>query len=102
MFFFFFLDKELSDGTCVRDYLHVMDLASGHLLALDALESPTHVAFSNLPDRAKYKGYNLGRGQGQSVFDIVRAMEKATGRKYQTRVIGKRCVCESIECHWSK
>jgi len=70
--------------------LHVMDLASGHLLALDALESPTHVAFSNLPDRAKFKAYNLGRGRGQSVYDIVNAMRKATGKDYQTRVIGRR------------
>lgn len=67
-----------------------MDLASGHLLALDALESPNHIAFSNLPDRAKYKAYNLGKGQGQSVFDIVRAMAKATGYDYKTEVVGRR------------
>lgn len=79
-----------SDGTCVRDYLHVMDLASGHLLALDALANPSHPAFANLPDRAKYKAYNLGRGKGQSVFDIVNAMRKATGKDYKTRVIGRR------------
>ncbi|KAG8904826.1 UDP-glucose-4-epimerase, partial [Tulasnella sp. 403] len=48
-------DFPTHDGTCVRDYLHVMDLASGHLLALDALESTSHAAFANLPDRAKYK-----------------------------------------------
>ncbi len=67
-----------------------MDLASGHLLALDALEHPNHVAFTSLPDRAKYKAYNLGRGKGQSVFDIVNAMKRATGKEFTTRVIGRR------------
>ena len=71
-----------------------MDLASGHLLALDALESPEHPAFQNLPDRAKYKAYNLGKGKGQSVFDIVNAMKKASGKEYKTRVIGRRYVFE--------
>lgn len=83
-------DYPTHDGTCVRDYLHVMDLAAGHLLALDALENTNHVAFANLPDRAKYKAYNLGRGKGQSVFDIVNAMKKATGKDFKTRVIGRR------------
>ncbi|KAG8853132.1 UDP-glucose-4-epimerase [Tulasnella sp. 330] len=83
-------DYPTHDGTCVRDYLHVMDLASGHLLALEALASASHPAFSNLPDRAKYKGYNLGRGAGQSVYDIVEAMKKATGKDYKTQVIGRR------------
>ncbi|KAG8986676.1 UDP-glucose-4-epimerase [Tulasnella sp. JGI-2019a] len=83
-------DYPTHDGTCVRDYLHVMDLASGHLLALEALASTSHPAFANLPDRAKYKGYNLGRGAGQSVLDIVNAMRKATGKDYKTRVIGRR------------
>lgn len=67
-----------------------MDLASGHLLALDALDSQSHPAFQNLPDRANYKAYNLGRGKGQSVFDIVNAMRKATGKDYKTRVIERR------------
>lgn len=73
-----------------------MDLASGHLLALDALASTSHTAFANLPDRAKYKAYNLGRGAGQSVFDIVAAMKKATGKEYKTNVIGRRCVGYSM------
>ncbi|KAG8912593.1 UDP-glucose-4-epimerase [Tulasnella sp. 408] len=83
-------DYPTHDGTCVRDYLHVMDLAAGHLLALDALENINHVAFANLPDRAKYKAYNLGRGKGQSVFDIVNAMKRATGKDFKTRVIERR------------
>ena len=77
------------DGTCVRDYIHVMDLASGHLLALDALTEESRV-FDNCPTRAKFKGYNLGKGRGQSVLEIVEAMRKATGFDYRTEVIGRR------------
>lgn len=79
------------DGTCVRDYLHVLDLASGHLLALDALEPSSNV-FDNCPDEARYKAYNLGKGRGMSVLQIVDAMRKATGFDYKYEVIGRRCV----------
>ncbi|KAH9046953.1 THO complex subunit 1 transcription elongation factor-domain-containing protein [Lactarius deliciosus] len=58
-------DYPTPDGTCVRDYLHVLDLASGHLLALDAL-APGSTVFDNCPTPAQYKAYNLGRGQGFS------------------------------------
>ncbi|KAG8927558.1 UDP-glucose-4-epimerase [Tulasnella sp. 419] len=83
-------DFPTPDGTCVRDYLHVMDLSAGHLLAMDALVDASHPAFQNLPDRAKYKAYNLGKGRGQSVFNIVDAMRKASGVNFKTRVIGRR------------
>jgi len=82
-------DYPTRDGTCVRDYLHVMDLASGHLLALDAL-APESKVFDNCPGVARYKGYNLGKGRGQSVMEIVGAMRKATGFDYKTEVIGRR------------
>lgn len=60
-------DWPTADGTGVRDYLHVVDLARGHLAALDHLTPGTHT-------------YNLGTGQGNSVLDVVRAMERASGR----------------------
>lgn len=78
-----------SDGTCVRDYLHVMDLANGHLLALEAL-APDSKVFDNCPDPARYKAYNLGKGKGMSVLQIVEAMRKATGFNYQYEVVGRR------------
>jgi UDP-glucose 4-epimerase len=78
------------DGTCVRDYLHIMDLASGHLLALDAL-GPNSKIFKN--DAASFfRAYNLGRGQGVSVLQIVEAMRKAAGFDYKYEIIGRRCV----------
>ncbi len=60
----------------MRDYLHVLDLASGHLLALDAL-APGSTVFDNCPTPAQYKAYNLGRGQGFSVLQILEAHVKS-------------------------
>lgn len=77
------------DGTCVRDYLHVLDLASGHLLALDALIDESKV-FEEGADNACYKAYNLGKGKGISVLQIVEAMRIATGFQFQTDIIGRR------------
>ncbi|KAK7695191.1 hypothetical protein QCA50_002381 [Cerrena zonata] len=82
-------DYPTPDGTCVRDYLHVMDLAKGHLLALDALSPESHV-FDNCPTDAHFKAYNLGKGKGMSVLQIVEAMRKATGFDYKYEIIGRR------------
>ncbi|KAI6154052.1 THO complex subunit 1 transcription elongation factor-domain-containing protein [Pisolithus tinctorius] len=82
-------DYPTPDGTCVRDYLHVLDLASGHLLALDAL-APESTTFDNCPNEARYKAYNLGKGRGMSVLQIVEAMRKATGFDYKYEIIGRR------------
>src|SRR6266849_590227 len=83
---FFFLPR---DGTCVRDYLHVLDLASGHVLALDAL-APSSTAFDNCLTRARCKAYNLGHGQGFSVLQIFEAMRKETD--YRCNIVGRRYV----------
>lgn len=62
-------DYDTPDGTGVRDYIHVVDLAKGHLAALNKLEG-THVGVD---------AYNLGTGIGYSVLDVVKAFEKANG-----------------------
>ena len=62
-------DYDTPDGTGVRDYIHVVDLALGHLKALDALSGKTGV-----------QTYNLGTGRGYSVLEVVRAFETASGR----------------------
>ncbi|KAF7969001.1 hypothetical protein HWV62_28666 [Athelia sp. TMB] len=82
-------DYPTLDGTCVRDYIHVLDLAAGHLVALDAL-APESTVFENCPDDARYKAYNLGKGKGFSVLNIVEAMRKATGFDYKYEIIGRR------------
>ena len=78
-----------SDGTCVRDYLHVLDLAKGHLLALDGL-APESKIFDDCPTEARYKAYNLGRGKGMSVLQIIEAMRKATGFDFKYEIVGRR------------
>ena len=75
----------------MRDYLHVLDLAKGHLLALDAL-APGSRVFDDCADAARYKAYNLGRGRGMSVLQILEAMRKATGFDYKYEISERRCV----------
>ncbi len=60
-------DYDTPDGTGVRDYIHVMDLAAGHVSALKAMTPGVHI-------------YNLGTGQGYSVLEVVKAYEKACGK----------------------
>jgi UDP-glucose 4-epimerase len=62
-------DYPTPDGTCVRDYIHVDDLASAHLLALEKLQAGQHMR------------YNLGIGRGYSVREVIRAVEEVTGKK---------------------
>ncbi len=63
-------DYDTPDGTGVRDYIHVCDLAAGHVAALKAIEKNAGLAI-----------YNLGTGHGYSVLDVVKAFEKANGLK---------------------
>ena len=73
-------DYDTPDGTGVRDYLHVVDLARGHAAALD-----------HLADReGGYRVYNLGTGRGTSVLECVRLFEEATGVQVPYRVTGRR------------
>jgi len=81
-------DYPTPDGTCVRDYLHILDLANGHTLALDALTESSTV-FSGKVE-AFYKAYNLGKGRGMSVLQITEAMRKATGFDFKYEIIGRR------------
>lgn len=71
-------DYDTPDGTGVRDYIHVTDLAAGHLSALRSLDSP------------KCFAVNLGTGAGSSVLDVVKAFEKASGRRIPYDVKGRR------------
>jgi UDP-glucose 4-epimerase len=64
-------DYDTHDGTCIRDYIHVDDLARAHILALEAL----------LNEEITSATYNLGNGQGYSVNEVIRICEKVTGRK---------------------
>jgi UDP-glucose 4-epimerase len=80
-------DYPTPDGTGIRDYIHVMDLADGHLKALEKLkEDPGAVA------------YNLGTGKGTSVFEMIEAFSRATGRDIPYRVTTRR-PGDAAECY---
>lgn len=82
-------DYDTPDGTGVRDYIHVVDLALGHVAALKAIERKCGLAV-----------YNLGTGHGYSVLDVVKAFEKANGLHVPYKIMPRRpgdiatCYCD--------
>ena len=78
-FAMFGCDYDTPDGSCLRDYIHVTDLASAHVLALDALRS-------GAPSAA----YNLGNGRPTSVREVIASVERVTGRKVPVAVGDRR------------
>jgi UDP-glucose 4-epimerase len=72
-------DYATGDGTGVRDYIHVCDLAAGHLAALESFKTDQGLSI-----------YNLGTGIGYSVLDIIAAFEKANGLKIPYEIVGRR------------
>lgn len=73
-------DYDTPDGTGVRDYIHVVDLAKGHVYALEKLEKEEKGLFI----------YNLGTGKGYSVLDMVKAFEKVTNKKVPYKIAPRR------------
>ena len=67
-------DYPTPDGTCIRDYIHVQDLASGHVLALEHLQKS-----SKPSSKTSFEVFNLGSGVGYSVRQVLQAFEKANG-----------------------
>jgi len=72
-------DYPTPDGTCIRDYIHVEDLASAHILALKAMDEP-----------GACKAYNLGTGTGYSVREIIDACERVTGKGIAVEEVERR------------
>jgi len=72
-------DYDTPDGTCIRDYIHVVDLAKGHICAV-----------KKVTENCGLKIYNLGTGNGYSVLDIVKAFEKACGKDLNYRFAERR------------
>lgn len=70
-------DYDTPDGTCVRDYVHVIDLAEAHILALDAIESGS-------------RHYNLGNGRGYSVMEVIQTAREVTGHPIPVKLGPKR------------
>lgn len=72
-------DYKTHDGTGVRDYIHVVDLAKGHVCAIDKIDELDGVSI-----------FNLATGKGYSVLDVVKAFEKASGKKIPYKIVGRR------------
>ena len=70
-------DYETRDGSCIRDYIHVVDLAKGHLLAMEHMAPGVNI-------------YNLGTGTGTTVFEMIDAFKKASGEDLPYKVVGRR------------
>ncbi len=72
-------DYNTPDGTGVRDYIHVVDLAKGHLKSIEKFF-----------EKPEIRIYNLGRGEGYSVFDVLNSFSKACGKKLKYRIVERR------------
>ncbi|MFZ4105887.1 UDP-glucose 4-epimerase GalE [Flavobacterium sp.] len=75
-------DYPTPDGTAVRDYIHVVDLAKAHVIALKRLIDKQNLS--------KVETFNLGTGTGSSVLEVINAFEKVTGQKLNYQIVGRR------------
>jgi UDP-glucose 4-epimerase len=75
-------DYPTPDGTAVRDYIHVVDLAKAHVIALQRL--------LNKKNTAKVETFNLGTGTGSSVLEVIQAFEKVSGQKLPYKIVARR------------
>jgi len=75
-------DYPTPDGTCIRDYIHVVDLAEAHVAALTRLVKGA--------SSSEYEIFNLGTGKGSSVLEVIESFEKVSGSKLPYRIAGRR------------
>jgi len=75
-------DYPTADGTCVRDYIHVVDLAKAHVVALQRL-----LGHKN---KSNYEVFNLGTGTGSSVLEVINAFERVSGKKLNYKIVDRR------------
>lgn len=75
-------DYPTNDGSCIRDYIHVVDLAKAHVIALERLLSKSN--------KTGFEIFNVGTGTGSSVLEVVHAFEKVTGTELAYKIVGRR------------
>ena len=75
-------DYPTPDGTCIRDYIHVVDLAKAHVVALKRLLLNKN--------KSNFETFNLGTGKGSSVLEVVKSFEKVSGEKLNYKIVGRR------------
>lgn len=76
-------DYPTSDGTCIRDYIHVDDVASAHIAALERLLNPAS-------DNASFEVFNIGTGKGNTVLEVIRAFEQASNQQLPFKFVPRR------------
>lgn len=75
-------DYPTVDGTCVRDYIHVVDLAKAHVIALKRLLENKN--------KSNFETFNLGTGTGSSVLEVIQSFERVSGKKLNYKIVGRR------------
>jgi UDP-glucose 4-epimerase len=75
-------DYKTPDGTCIRDYIYIVDLAKAHIKALERLE--------NKENKNRFETFNLGTGTGNSVLELIKKFEKITGVKINYKIVNRR------------
>lgn len=75
-------DYDTSDGTCIRDYIHVVDLAKAHVVAIARLLENKN--------KTNYEVFNIGTGNGNTVLDIIKTFEKVSGVKLNYKIVDRR------------
>ena len=75
-------DYPTPDGTCIRDYIHVVDLAKAHVIGLGRLLQNKN--------KANFETFNLGTGTGSSVLEVVESFERVSGKKLNYKIVGRR------------
>ena len=75
-------DYNTVDGTAVRDYIHVVDIAKAHIVALKRLIEDNN--------KSQFEVFNLGTGQGNSVLEVIKSFEKVTGKKVNYKLVARR------------
>lgn len=75
-------DYATEDGTCIRDYIHVVDLAKAHVVALERL--------LNAKNQENYEVFNVGTGKGSSVLEAIHSFERVSGKKLNYKIVGRR------------
>ena len=75
-------DYETPDGTCIRDYIHVVDLAKAHVIALERLLEEKNLS--------NYEVFNLGTGKGSSVLEAIQSFDRVSGKSLKYQIVGRR------------
>lgn len=75
-------DYPTPDGTCIRDYIYVVDLAKAHIAALERI--------LNGKNESNYEVYNVGTGKGSSVLEVIQSFERVSGKKLPYKIVGRR------------